>query len=173
MDTSAEMKSVLIMDQEVWYRAEGTGIPILILVGWGGPINTYLAIQDQLVKKGYRVFLPDLPGLPGKTSSAFITLGEWNNWIEEFGEAAIREQFVIISHSLSARIALQYLSQEHAQCSGGIFLSPWVISSHQDFWRFMAKTGRFFYPMIYPDMKWVKDEKAWATAVDLISVAIE
>jgi pimeloyl-ACP methyl ester carboxylesterase len=171
---SAEKKAVKVNGQEVWYREEGTGIPILILVGWGGPTDTYFAIQDKLVNKGYRVFLPDLPGLPGKTSSTFIPLDGWSNWIEEFGNAAIGEQFVVISHSLSARIALQYLSKEHSKCRGGIFFSPWLASSQQErFWRFAAKIIRFFSPIVYQDMKWVRDEKAWATALALISVAKE
>jgi pimeloyl-ACP methyl ester carboxylesterase len=125
------------------------------------------------VKKGYKVFLPDLPGLPGKTPSAFIPLDEWILWIEEFGEVAIGEQFVIVSHSLSGQIALQYLSQEHAQCPIGIFLSPWLVSSYQEFWRLIAKICRSFYPIVYKDMIWVQDEKAWATAIDLVSVVEE
>jgi pimeloyl-ACP methyl ester carboxylesterase len=170
---SAKKKAVIVNGQEVWYREEGTGIPILILAGWGGPTDAYFALQDELVNKGYKVFLPDLPGLPGKTSSIFIPLSEWSNWVEEFGKAAIGEQFVIISHSLSAQIALQYLPKEHSKCPGGIFISPWLVSSNQDFWRFIAKISRFFCPVVYQDTKWVKDEKAWATAVDLISVAKE
>ncbi len=87
-------------------------------------------------------------------------------------EAAIGEQFVIISHSLSAQISLQYVSKEHSKCRSGILFSPWLVSSsyQEIFWRFAAKTIRFFCPIIYQDMKWVKDEKAWATALDLISV---
>jgi pimeloyl-ACP methyl ester carboxylesterase len=172
---SAEEKTVKVNGQEVWYREEGTGIPILILVGWGGPTNKYFAIQDKLVNKGYRVFLPDLPGLPGKTSSMFIPLDQWSDWIEDFGNAAIGEQFVVISHSLSARIALQYLSKGHSKCRGGIFFSPWLVSSSYEeiFWRFVAKLIHFFCPIVYQDMKWVRDEKAWATALDLISVARE
>ena len=172
---SAEKKAVTVNGQEVWYREEGTGIPILILVGWGGPTDNYFAIQDKLANKGYRVFLPDLPGPPGKTSSTFIPLDEWSNWIEEFGKAAIGEQFVIISHSLSARITLQYVSKRHSKCRSAILLSPWLVSSsyQEIFWRFAAKIIRFFSPIVYQDMKWVKDEKAWATALDLISVAKE
>jgi len=169
---SAEKKAVTVNGQYVWYREEGVGTPILILVGWGGPTDKYFAIQDKLANKGYRVFLPDLPGLPGKTSSIFIPLDEWSNWIEEFRNTAIGEQFVMVSHSLSAQIALQYLSQEHSECRGGIFLGPWLVSSscQQIFWRFVAKTTRFFCPIVYPDMQWVKDDKAWETALGLISV---
>ncbi len=49
---SAEKKAVTVNGQEVWYREEGTGIPILILVGWGGPTDKYFAIQDELANKG-------------------------------------------------------------------------------------------------------------------------
>jgi pimeloyl-ACP methyl ester carboxylesterase len=171
---SAEKKAVTVNGQEVWYREKGTGVPILILPGWGGPTDQYFPLQDELANKGYRVFLPDLPGLPGKTSTTFIPLDEWSNWIEEFGKAAIGEQFVVISHSLSAQIALEYLSKEHSKCRCGIFFSPWLASSYQEsFWRFAAKIVRFFCPIVYQDMKWVRDEKAWATALDLISVAKE
>ena len=172
---SAEKKAVKVNGQEVWYREEGTGIPILILVGWGGPTDKYFAIQDKLANRGYRVFLPDLPGLPGKTSSTFIPIDEWSNWIEEFGKAAIGEQFVIISHSLSAQMTLQYVSQEHSECCSAILVSPWLASSsfQETLWRTVAKIIRFFCPIVYQDMKWVKDEKAWATALDLISVAKE
>jgi len=172
---SVEKKAVTVSGQEVWYREEGTGIPILILVGWGGPTDDYFPIQDTLVNRGYRVFLPDLPGLPGETSSTFIPLDEWSNWIEEFGKAAIGEQFVIISHSLSAQVALQCLSKESSKYHGGILVSPWLVSSsyQEIFWQFVAKTIRSFCPIVYQNMEWVKDEKAWATALDLISVAKE
>ena len=172
---SVEKKAVTVNGQEVWYREEGTGIPILILVGWGGPTYPYFPIQDELANKGYMVFLPDLPGLPGKTPSRFIPLDEWSNWIEEFGNAAVGEQFVLISHCLSAPIALQYLSKEDSNSRGGIFLGPWFVSSsnQETFWRSVVKIVRSFCPIVYEDMSWVKDEKAWATAVDLISVAKE
>ena len=172
---SAEKKSVTVNGQEVWYREEGIGIPILVLVGWGGPTDNYFSIQDELVNKGYRVLLPDLPGLPGKTRSIFIRLDEWSNWVGEFGKAAIGEQFFIVSHSLSAQITLQYISKEHSKCSSAILFSPWLVSSsfQETLWRAVAKIVGIFCPIMYQDMKWVRDEKAWATALDLISVAKE
>ena len=172
---SAEKKSVIVNGQEVWYREEGIGIPILILVGWGSPTDDYFSLQDKLANKGYRVFLPDLPGLPGKTSPRFIPLDEWSNWVAEFGKVAIGEQFVIVSHSLSAQITLQYVSKEHSECRSAILFNPWLVSSsfQQTLWRAVAKIARFFCPIVYQNMKWVKDEKAWATALDLISVIKE
>lgn len=166
---------MIVNGQEVWYREKGRGVPILILAGWGGPTDNYLPLQDKLVNRGYRVFLPDLPGLPGKTPSRFVPLDEWGNWIEEFEKVAIGEQFVILSHSLSARIALQYLSKPYSQCRTVILLSPWLVSSsfQGSFWRAIAKAIRVFCPIVYRDMRWVKDEKAWATALDLITVAKE
>ncbi len=172
---SVEKKVVTVNGEDVWYQEKGTGVPILILVGWGGSTKPYFPLKDRLVEEGYRVFLPDLPGLPGKTSPRFISLDEWNNWIEEFWKATIGEQFIIISHSLSGQIALQYLSKEHSNCYGGIFLSPWFVSSpgQEVFWRFVAKITRYFSPLVYQDMNWVKNEETWLTVLDLVSVAKE
>jgi len=172
---SSEKRTVTVSGQEVWYREEGAGIPILILTGWGGPADPYFPIQAKLANKGYRVFLPDLPGLPGKTPSRFIPLDEWSDWVEEFGNAVIGEPFVLISHCLSAPIALQYLSKEDAKSRVGIFLGPWFVSSsnQESFWRSVARIVRYFCPIVFEDMKWVRDEQAWATAVNLISVAKE
>lgn len=166
-----ENKEVIAGGQEVWYREEGEGIPILFIVGWGGSTAQYFSIQNKLAAKGYHVFLPDLPGLPGKTSAALIHLSEWSDWVDEFSRAAIREQFFIVSHSLSAQIALQYASKDNSRCRGVIFLNPWFVSSscQQLFWRFVARSVRFLCPVIFPDMKWVRDKKAWTTAMELVS----
>jgi len=172
---SAEERVALVNGQPVWYREEGAGIPILILAGWGGPTDSYFTIQDKLANNGYRVLLPDLPGLPGKTPSAFIPLDEWSSWIQEFGKVAIGEKFFIVAHSLSAQIALQYASKEDTECRGVIFLDPWFLSysCQQIFWRLPAQGVRFLCPLVYPDMKWVKDGRAWATALHLLSIVNE
>ena len=161
--------------QLVWYREEGTGIPILILAGWGGSTDSYFSIQDILAKQGYDVFLPDLPGLPGKTPSAFIPLDGWSNWIQAFREAAIDEKFFIVAHSLSGQIALRYASREYTECLGVIFTNPWFLSnSYQGIvYRLFAQGIRFLCPLVYPQMKWVRNGKTWATAVDLLSTVNE
>jgi pimeloyl-ACP methyl ester carboxylesterase len=171
LSDSVEKKAVEVGGQEVWYREEGQGIPLLFLSGWGGTTEKYYSIQDQLASRGYRVFLLDLPGLPGKTRSKTIHLSEWSDWIHEFGRTAIREDFFIVAHSLSAQIALEYASEDDSKCLGAVFLSPWLASSRgqQAFWRSVAHCVRFLCPVIYPDMKWVKDSKAWMTALFLIA----
>jgi pimeloyl-ACP methyl ester carboxylesterase len=169
--TFNEKKAVVVSGGEVWYLEEGNGIPVLFLSGWGGSTEKYYSIQNKLASRGYRVFLPDLPGLPGKTSSKIIHLPEWSDWIEEFSRAAIREQFFLVSHSLSAQIALQYASKDDSRCLGVVLLGPWLVPSHrqQVFWRSVAHSVRFLCPIIYPDMKWVKDKKSWTNAIYLIS----
>src|SRR5208283_1695923 len=130
---------------------------------------------DILAKQGYNVFLPDLPGLPGKTPSTYIPLGRWNSWIQAFGDAAIGKKFFMVAHSLSGQIALQYASKEDTQCLGIIFLNPWFLSNYCQtiFYRLVAQGIRFLCPLLYPDMKWVRDGKTWATAVDLLSTVTE
>jgi len=167
---SPESKVTMVKGRSVWYREEGMRIPILILAGWGGPTDSYFTIQDILAKQGYNVFLPDLPGLPGKTLSTLIPLDGWGSWIQEFWDAVIGEKFFIVAHSLSGQIALQYASKEGTQCLGVIFLNPWFLSTfcQEIFYRLVAKGIRFLCPLVYPEMKWVRNGKTWTTAVDLL-----
>jgi pimeloyl-ACP methyl ester carboxylesterase len=172
MDSSLlEKKAVIIAGHRVWFRTRGTGIPLLMLAGWGASTERYFPLQDKLSGMGYKVVLPDLPGLPGRTASVRMGLQEWTDWIQELVTATIGEPFVLVSHSLSSRIAMQYISVRHPDCRGCIFISPWLVSSSCGalLWRWIAEMVRLLCPLVYQDMSWVKDDKAWATAIGLIS----
>jgi pimeloyl-ACP methyl ester carboxylesterase len=166
-----EKKAVIVNGQQVWYREIGSGIPVLILAGWGGPTDKYVPFQSKLAAKDYKVILPDLPGLPGKTSSVFMDVSAWSQWILDFSRTVNLGSFFMLSHSLSTRIALEYLSGENISCRSAILLGPWIISSSTQgvLWRSFARVLRFLSPLIFPDMKWVKDANAWKTALALLS----
>lgn len=163
-------KKSIVQNHEVWFREKGNGIPILLLPGWGGPANDYFQLQDKLAGIGYQVVLPDLPGLSGKTSPRYIALEEWGNWVEQFARATIGKQFVLISHSGSARMALQYLAENSSLCLGSILWSPALANQWQRwFWKVAEKPLRFLIPFIFPNMKWVKNRETWATARTILS----
>lgn len=168
---STAQSSILIGGRPVSYRKWGAGTAIVVLPGWGGPTDKYDSLLNKLASRGYLVVLPDLPGLPGKTSPVFMPLKAWARWVEELAEAVSGQPFVLVSHSLSARIALEYLTAEGSRCLCAIFIGPWLISSPVGACvsRFLARVLRFLSPVIYPDMKWVFDGRAWKTAARLIS----
>lgn len=159
-------KRVLVDGHPVIYRVAGEGIPLIILEGWGGPSFNLIPLQKEIAQRGYRVYLPALPGL-GETSPKFIPLEGWTNWIDEFAEkVGIREQFVLFSHSLSARIAYQYLKERPALAS--IFLNPVIIPK---FWRRVGHFLRFFrlYHLLPKGLRWIGNNDTWRTARDLFS----
>jgi pimeloyl-ACP methyl ester carboxylesterase len=59
-----ESRSVQVAGHRVHYLAKGAGDgPVVVLVhGLGGHGEDWLNLSDYLVKAGYRVYLPDLPG---------------------------------------------------------------------------------------------------------------
>jgi pimeloyl-ACP methyl ester carboxylesterase len=62
--SGVESSSVQVSGHRVHYLAEGpTGGPVVVLVhGLGGRAEDWLNLAHYLVKAGYRVYLPDLPG---------------------------------------------------------------------------------------------------------------
>ncbi len=167
-----EKKSVMVDGYPVWYREKGQGNPvILILPGWGGPTDDYFQLQDKLVEIGYRVVLPDFPGLPGKTPSRLISPTEWDDWVDEFVQHAVGERFMIVAHSGSTWIALQYILEKHPLCLGAILFGPGLVSPWQSvFWRVVEIPFRFLIPFVFPNMKWVRNRETWATAHAFLSV---
>jgi len=166
--------TVEVGGRAVWCKTIGTGTPLLFLPGWGGPTDKYNAILRELAGKGYRVALPDLPGLPGKTCSGHMVLRQWGRWVEALRGAAFSgKPFVLVSHSLSARIALEYLTTNSPGPFCSVFIGPWLISSRANaiLSRLLAGMLRFLSPLIYPDMKWVLDRNAWKTAMGLFAAA--
>lgn len=164
-------RPVTVGGRNVWCRIAGTGPSILILPGWGGPTENYFPLQDKLAANGYSVILPDLPGLPGKTDSLVMPLDGWSDWIDELAVAAAARPVVLVSHSLSARIALQYMAKHGSHCRCSVIVDPWVVSSSLQAFlcRSVARVVRFLCPVVYPDMRWVKDSQAWANALRLFA----
>ncbi len=170
-DISPQKKEIMIDGHQVWFRVTGAGIPLIILAGWGGSTDKYFPLQDRLGILGYRVILPDLPGLPGKSVPVRMSVNKWAAWIHGLANATVGRSFVIVSHSLSARIAVEYLTLQDSHCKGSVFVDPWLIGSkcRASLYHSLAQVLRFLCPVVYPDMNWVKDNKAWSTALNLIS----
>ncbi|MDD5145842.1 MAG: alpha/beta hydrolase [Candidatus Pacebacteria bacterium] len=153
-------KIVMVQGQEVWYSDCGEGLSILILAGWGGPTNAYGPFQQKLAAKGYRVVMPDLPGLGGRTSARYIALSEWGDWVNQFAKLTIGNPFVLFSHSGSASIALSYLHSEHPECLANIYLGPGLVNYLQGLlWRAVNLIGILqLVSMKFSDMKCLRNK---------------
>lgn len=66
------MPTVRVHDQTVYYEVYGPphGSPVLLLHGWMQVGRDLLAVADSLIGRGFRVYLPDLPGY-GRSTPPF------------------------------------------------------------------------------------------------------
>src|SRR5260221_9402767 len=46
----------------IYYEAQGSGTPVLVLPGFAGSIEEFAALRETLVAAGYQVIAADLPG---------------------------------------------------------------------------------------------------------------
>jgi valacyclovir hydrolase len=58
------MPTLQVHDQSLYYEVYGPqkGIPVLLMHGWMQVGRDMLALADSLIGRGFRVYLPDLPG---------------------------------------------------------------------------------------------------------------
>jgi pimeloyl-ACP methyl ester carboxylesterase len=169
--SSFESLSATLEGHRVSFRTAGSGFPVLLLPGWGGPTDKYEALQEKLAALGYRTVVPDLPGLPGNTEPSFMLLDRWGHWVDSLARVSLSAPFILVSHSFSAMVAVQYLSKGCPDCLGAIFVAPWLFSSRLQaaFWRLIARLTRYLAPVVYPDMRWLKDRMAWRTTLQLFA----
>ena len=79
-------QKALIKEVKSSYKVRGEGKPLLILHGWGvGSSKTWKKIQKNIAKKGYKVYVPDLPGF-GKSENPTYPWDVTNymEWVAEF-----------------------------------------------------------------------------------------
>lgn len=85
--------------------------PILILHGWGTRLSgkTFIPLQTALRKKGYRVFVPDLPGF-GKNIPIDhpYTLDDYISFVKNYMTDKKISQAIVIGHSFGGRIGIKY-----------------------------------------------------------------
>ena len=102
-------KTVEIKGIPVFYRDKGEGDTILILHGWRSNSDAWMVVQDELVKKGFRVVVPDLPGF-GHTPYPPEAWGvsDYMEFIRAFNKALDLHPRGLVGHSFGGRIAIFY-----------------------------------------------------------------
>ncbi len=87
-------------------------LPILILHGWNSSVDKYLPLCTELIKRGYKVYCPELPGF-GKTklpkNSWFLS--DYIDYIKKFLEENKLGKFILIGHSFGGRIGIKLAAQ--------------------------------------------------------------
>jgi pimeloyl-ACP methyl ester carboxylesterase len=92
------------------YGTAGQGPPLLFLHGWGLGYRSYKRALKRLVRSGYRVYAPALPGFGGTAALPPEEFGleGYADWVAAFLAAVdVDEPVLLIGHSFGGGVAIQ------------------------------------------------------------------
>lgn len=126
-------KFIDIDSNPLFYRVTGTGLPVLLVHGFGEDGLIWQRQVERLQHK-YRFIVPDLPGSGRSAMSAAMSMEGLANSLQHIiqDEIADNEQFVIIGHSMGGYITLAYAAQYPHRLKGlGLFHSTAYMDSEE------------------------------------------
>jgi len=104
------------------YKVFGDGIPFLMLHGWGSNYERWEVVAEALSKKGYKVYVPDLPGFgKSETLTTPWNLNKYVNWTEQLVKDLDLGDFYLSGHSFGGALASK-IAVKHAQDVKKLFL---------------------------------------------------
>lgn len=85
----------------------GSGDPVLMLHGWGASSALVEPLAAPLARRGYRVFVPDLPGF-GQTGLPPVawSVDDYAQWVTAYLDSQQVERVQCFGHSFGGRIGL-------------------------------------------------------------------
>ncbi|MDD5145290.1 MAG: alpha/beta hydrolase [Candidatus Pacebacteria bacterium] len=93
---------------------------ILILHGWGGSSDSWIEVQKNLIKNGYKTIVPDLPGF-GKSVTPLKAWGidDYTDFVSKFAEKInLTGPFFLLGHSFGGRIAIRFVLKHPEKIKG-------------------------------------------------------
>jgi len=108
-----EMDTFTIGRQRVHLRRWGSGTKVLVLHGWGSSSEPWEPLAQLLVKQGFEVIVPDLPGFGGSEPPKEVWgIDDYASFIQSFCTELRIAKCHVIAHSFGGRVALRLASTE-------------------------------------------------------------
>lgn len=83
--------------------------PILILHGWGSCAKRWEGVKGLLEARGYKVFVPDLPGFGQEPPPATAwKIDDYVEWVKGYCQKNNLSMFVLSGHSFGGSVAAKY-----------------------------------------------------------------
>jgi len=107
---------------EIFESKEGSGTPFLFLHGWGSNSERWAVVAEGLTQKGFKVFVPDLPGFGRSDALANAwNMNNYTSWLEAFVKTIGLDGFYLAGHSFGGALAVK-LAIKHPQEIKKLFL---------------------------------------------------
>lgn len=94
---------------KLYYRVEGSGIPVMILHGLYSSSDSWLTIARKLAADGFRSFIPDLRNHGRSPHNALHNYKSMAEDIFELSETLDLSKFFVVGHSMGGKLALQFM----------------------------------------------------------------
>jgi pimeloyl-ACP methyl ester carboxylesterase len=117
---------------KIAYTVAGSGIPLLLVHGFGASIGHWRKNIPVLAASGYKVFAIDLLGF-GNSDKPVIdySLELWQNLLRDFWSTHIQQPTVFIGNSIGALLCLMLVADDPEITLGGVLLNSAGGLSHR------------------------------------------
>ncbi|KKS91607.1 MAG: Alpha/beta hydrolase fold protein [Parcubacteria group bacterium GW2011_GWF2_43_11] len=123
---------------------------ILILHGWGSCAKNWIKVKELLEARGYKVFVPDLPGFG--ENPPLVTAWNIDNyveWVKDFSEKNNLPRIFLMGHSFGGSIGIKFAVRYPEKLEGLILAAAGRLTKRNSLKNFLflvlAKTGKLFF----------------------------
>lgn len=111
-------------DHRIAYATQGSGIPLILIHGFGASIGHWRQNLPVLAAAGYRVIAIDLLGF-GKSDKPLLdySIELWQALLADFWTALVQQPAVFIGNSIGALLSLSMLAHHPEMARGGVLLN--------------------------------------------------
>lgn len=111
-------------NHQIKYIVKGTGLPLVLVHGFGASIGHWRKNIPALAEGGYRVFALDLLGFGGSDKAPVdYSVELWQQLLKDFWHEHIQEPAVFIGNSIGALLSLAIAAHHPEIVAGGVLLN--------------------------------------------------
>lgn len=111
-------------NHQIKYIVKGTGLPLVLVHGFGASIGHWRKNIPALAEGGYRVFALDLLGFGGSDKAPVdYSVELWQELLKDFWHEHIQEPAVFIGNSIGALLSLAIAANHPEIIAGGVLLN--------------------------------------------------